>query len=149
MYSSIKNNITLIGHVGRNPEVHRFENGNMKASFSLATTDYYKDRDGQRQQKTQWHNIIVFGKTADLVAQLLERGSHVALSGKLEYRDYEDKEGVKRRISEINMAQFSKLDRTPTAEVQDGGYSRPVTQTQTGTNPPKTQGGGKDDDLPF
>lgn len=102
--SAIRNQVQLIGNLGKKPEIKSFGAEKKKfATFSVATSDYYLDNKGERQQQTQWHNVVVFGKQVDLVEKYLDKGSEVALTGKIVYRQYEDKEGVKRTITEINV----------------------------------------------
>lgn len=98
--STLRNNVRLIGRVGNNPETKTFDNGT-KVSLSLATTDFYYNDKNEKVENTQWHNIIAWGKTAELIQKYVEKGKEIAVDGKLTYRTYEDKEGVKRSITEI------------------------------------------------
>jgi single-strand DNA-binding protein len=98
---ALKNRVQLIGNLGRDPEVMEFNNGKKLAKFSIATSDYYKNADGERITETQWHNLIAWGATAGFVEKLLKKGNQVAIDGKLTSRSYEDKEGIKRYISEV------------------------------------------------
>ena len=102
--SAIRNQVQLIGNLGKKPEIKSFGTDNKKfAIFSVASLDYYFDNKGERQQQTQWHNVVVWGKQVDVVEKYLDKGSEVALTGKIVYRQYEDKDGVKRTITEINV----------------------------------------------
>lgn len=98
--STLRNSVRLIGRVGNNPETKTFDNGT-KVSLSLATTDFYYNDKNEKVENTQWHNIIAWGKTAELIQKYVEKGKEIAVDGKLTYRTYEDKEGVKRSITEI------------------------------------------------
>ena len=88
-----------------------FDNGKMKAAFSLATSDYYKDSKGERVQETQWHNIVAWGKIAKIAADYLSKGKKIALEGKLTNRSYEDKEGNKKYFTEVVANQVLILDK--------------------------------------
>lgn len=98
--STLRNSVRLIGRVGNNPETKTFDNGT-KVSLSLATTDFYYNDKNEKVENTQWHNIVAWGKTAELIQKYVEKGKEIAVEGKITYRTYEDKEGVKRSITEI------------------------------------------------
>lgn len=112
---AIKNSVQLLGHLGKDVEIRTFQSGIKKAQFSMATTERYKDNSGSWQERTQWHNIVAWGKTAELMASSLHKGSKVALSGKLEYRQYTGKDGVQRNVAEINATEFMTLREKKTA----------------------------------
>lgn len=99
--NSLRNRVALIGHLGSNPETKKFDNGNMVTNFSLATNDYYKNEKGEKIEDTQWHNIVAYGKIADIASKFLEKGREVVLEGRLVNRHYNDKDGIKRHITEI------------------------------------------------
>ena len=107
--NSLKNNVQLIGNLGRDVELITFENGMQKANLRLATNDYYKNNDGEKVQQTEWHNLVAWGKRAELMSKILKKGSEVAIQGKLTHRSYEDKEGAKRSVSEIVVQEFLKI----------------------------------------
>ena len=109
--NNLKNSVTLIGHLGKDPEVKVLENGTTLARVTIATNDTYKNSKGEKVIETQWHNLIGWGKTAELMDRLLRKGSEVAVRGKLVHRSYEDKEGQTRYLSEIIIGEFMKLDR--------------------------------------
>ena len=98
--STLRNSVRLIGRVGNNPETKTFDNGT-KVSLSLATSDFYYNDKNEKVENTQWHNIVAWKKTAELIQKYVEKGKEIAVEGKLTYRTYEDKEGVKRSITEI------------------------------------------------
>ncbi len=91
----------LIGHLGMNPEVKNLETGSKLAKFSIATNESYKNAEGERVTETEWHNIIAWNKTAELVEQYLEKGREVALEGKLTTRSWRDEQGNKKYITEV------------------------------------------------
>ncbi|MGE0567995.1 MAG: single-stranded DNA-binding protein [Bacteroidia bacterium] len=100
MSTTIKNRVQLVGNLGSNPELKSFENGKL-AKFSMATTEYKKSKDGEYSTETQWHNIIVWGKLAEIAEKNFEKGSQVLVDGKLANRVYTDKEGNKKYYTEI------------------------------------------------
>lgn len=99
---SLRNSVQLIGNIGKDPEVKSFEK-NKKASFSIATNETYKNQKGEKIKETQWHNVVVWGKLADIVEKYLKKGNEVAIEGKLVHRSYETATGEKRFITEINV----------------------------------------------
>lgn len=99
--STLKNKVQLIGNLGNDPEIVTLESGKKLAKFSMATNDTYKNNKGEKITETQWHNVIAWGKTADIIESYLTKGKEVAVEGKLNTRSYEDKEGAKRYITEI------------------------------------------------
>jgi single-strand DNA-binding protein len=106
--NSLRNSVRLIGNLGANPEIRELDKGKKMAKFSLATSESYKDADGNRVNETQWHNIVVWGKQADFAAQYLEKGQQIALEGKLLTRTFTDKEGNKRYFTEITANEILK-----------------------------------------
>ncbi|MFV0249329.1 MAG: single-stranded DNA-binding protein [Tenacibaculum sp.] len=99
--NSLKNKVQLIGYLGNNPEITTFESGKKVAKFSLATNESYKNTLGQKVKDTQWHNIVVWNKTASFAEQFLQKGVELMVEGRLTYRSFEDKKGQKRYITEI------------------------------------------------
>jgi len=112
---SLRNKVSLIGNLGMDVELKTLTSGTHLAKFSLATNDSYKDANGERVEDTQWHNVIAWGKTAELAEKLLVKGSEVALEGKLVNRSYEDKDGNKKYISEIVLNEFLLLGKRESA----------------------------------
>lgn len=98
----MRNKVSLIGHVGQDPEVKTFEGDKKMARFSLATNETYKNKQGERVTDTTWHNIIAWGKLAEIIEKYVKKGSEIAIDGKLVNRSYTDKEGVKRNVTEIH-----------------------------------------------
>jgi single-strand DNA-binding protein len=99
--NAIKNKVQLIGNLGNAPEVKTLDNGKKLAKMSIATNETYKNNKGERVTETQWHNLIAWGKTADIAGQYLNKGSEVAIEGKLATRSYTDKDGNKRYVTEV------------------------------------------------
>ncbi|MBS1487128.1 MAG: single-stranded DNA-binding protein [Bacteroidetes bacterium] len=99
---SLRNSVQLIGRLGKDPEVKTF-NDKKKASFSIATSDTYKNAKGEKVEDTQWHNLIIWGKLAEVAGKYLKKGSEVAVEGKLIHRVYETDKGEKRYITEISV----------------------------------------------
>ena len=99
--NTLKNKVQLIGNLGNDPEIITLENGKKLAKFSLATNEYYKDADGQKQTKTEWHNLIAWNKTAEIIEKYVSKGKEIAIEGKLTNRSWDDKEGNKRYTTEV------------------------------------------------
>ncbi len=99
--STLRNKVQLIGNLGNNPEIITLESGKKLAKFSIATNESYKNAQGEKVTDTQWHNIVAWNKTAEIIERYLEKGNEIAVEGKLTSRSYETKEGEKRYITEI------------------------------------------------
>lgn len=98
--STLRNQVQLIGNVGNDPEITNFESGKKVSRFSLATNDYYR-KDGEKIQITEWHNLIAWGKQAELVENYVSKGKEIAVHGKLTYRSYETETGDKKYVTEV------------------------------------------------
>jgi single-strand DNA-binding protein len=107
--NAIRNKVQLIGRLGADPEIRTFESGKKRVRISLATSEVRKDESGKRIESTQWHNVVAWGKLADLAEQYLVKGAEVAVEGKVTYSNYETKTGEKRYITEIVMNDFLML----------------------------------------
>ena len=99
--NNLKNKVQLIGNLGMNPEIKTLDSGKKLAKFSIATNESYKNAKGEKIEDTQWHNLIAWGKTADIIEQYLQKGNEVAIEGRLSNRSYDDKDGNKRYVTEI------------------------------------------------
>ena len=99
--STLRNKVQLIGNVGNDPEIVNLESGKKLAKFSIATNENYKNAKGEKVTDTQWHNVVAWGKTAEIIENYVPKGKEVAVEGKLTSRSYEDKDGVKKYITEI------------------------------------------------
>jgi single-strand DNA-binding protein len=140
------NKVILVGNLGRDPELRYTQSGQAVANFSLATTDRFSSRDGDRQERTEWHRIVTWGKTAENCAQYLAKGRSVYVEGRLQTNEWEDKEGQKRRTTEIvaQTVQFlggSGQGGAPQGGAPQGGAGG---RSDAGETPPP-QG----DDIPF
>ena len=105
---SIRNKVTLIGHTGKEVEIINFENGKL-AKVTLATNDFYTNAKGEKIEETQWHNLVVNGKLADVMEKYVTKGKEIAVEGKIQYKTYEDKDGVKRYSTEIRVEELMLL----------------------------------------
>ena len=99
--STLRNKVQLIGNIGSEPEVITLESGKKLAKFSLATNETYKNTEGQKVTNTDWHNLVAWGKTAEIVEKYITKGKEIAIEGKLSTRSYETKEGENRYVTEV------------------------------------------------
>jgi single-strand DNA-binding protein len=155
------NKVILVGNLGRDPEMRYMPSGDALASFSIATTDTWKDKSGQRQERTEWHRISMFGKQAEVAGQYLKKGSSVYIEGRLQTRKWTDKEGHERNTTEVVADRMQMLGgRTGgnAFEVMDDDMdqtprqSAPREQPAGGNAKPAGGGSGFDDfedDIPF
>jgi len=111
--NKLRNKVQLIGNLGTDPEVKHLESGKTVATFRLATTERYRKDSGDLVEDTQWHNIVAWGKRAEIVEQYLQKGKEVAVEGKLIHRSYDDKNGDKKYITEIVMDDMVMLGKKP------------------------------------
>jgi single-strand DNA-binding protein len=149
------NKAILIGNLGRDPELRYTQNGQAVVNFTLATSENWTDRNGERQERTEWHRIVAFAKTAELCAQYLSKGRTVYIEGRIQTRDWEDKEGNKRTTTEINAntVQFLGGPRSEGGGASGGprtgggdpaGGGRETGASGAGDSPPAPE-----DDIPF
>ena len=108
MYA-LKNKVQLIGNLGNAPEVKTFDSGKKMARFSVATSESYRNAKGEKVTETQWHNLVAWGKIADIAEKFLTKGKEVAIEGKLINRSYEDKDGKKRTITEVQVNELLRI----------------------------------------
>ena len=99
--STLRNKVQLIGHVGNDPEIKSFDGGKKLAKLNVATNESYKNDKGEKVEETQWHSLIAWGKTADIIEKYVVKGKEIAIEGKLTHRSYEDKNGEKRYVTEV------------------------------------------------
>ncbi|MFC7357762.1 single-stranded DNA-binding protein [Jejudonia soesokkakensis] len=99
--NALRNRVQLIGNLGNDPEIITMDSGKKLAKFTIATNETYKNQKGERVTDTQWHNVVAWGKTADIIEMYVTKGKEVAVEGKLTTRSWEDKEGNKRYTTEI------------------------------------------------
>jgi single-strand DNA-binding protein len=100
---TLRNSVQLIGRLGKDPETKTFDSGKKMTTFSIATSETYRNQKGDKVEDTQWHNIVIWGKPAEIAAQYLKKGHEVVLEGKLVHRAYETSAGEKRYITEISV----------------------------------------------
>lgn len=113
--TTIRNTVTLVGHLGRDPEMRTFDNGRKLVRFSLATNELWRNDKGETMKETQWHNIVGWGKTAELMQERLTKGKEVIVKGKLTYNNYTDKNGVNRVSPEVVVSEFLLVSPPPSS----------------------------------
>ena len=99
--NAMKNTVQLIGNVGNDPEIKTFDGGKKLANLTIATNDSYKNDKGEKVEQTEWHKVVAWGKTADLIEKYVTKGLQIGIEGKLTHRSYDDNNGEKRYITEI------------------------------------------------
>ncbi|HET9917434.1 MAG TPA: single-stranded DNA-binding protein [Candidatus Binatia bacterium] len=142
------NKVILVGNLGKDPEVRYTQTGSAVANFSIATSEQWNDRDGKKQERTEWHNIVVWGKQAEHCGQYLSKGRQVYVEGSIRTRSYDDKSGNKRYITEIVAQRIQFLGggggtRLPQQSMDAGGVDDMAMGGMGGGQPPM------DDDIPF
>lgn len=139
------NKVILLGNLGRDPEVRSLENGTKVASFSIATTESYKDKTtGERKELTEWHNIVLWRGLAEVAEKYLTKGSKIYLEGKLQTRSYQDKEGVTKYTTEIVGRELNMIGGRP-----EGGESYSPAQSPSSNVAESAVSEDPTDDLPF
>lgn len=145
------NKAILVGNVGKDPEVRHLEGGTSVARFTLATSESYKNKAGEQVKNTEWHNIVAWRQLAELAEKYIRKGSQIYIEGKISNRQYDDKEGNKRYISEIvadNIRLLGRKEDSPAAPAHNGTVRNQPDQVPV--NPPEEQDlSGEGDDLPF
>jgi single-strand DNA-binding protein len=140
------NKVILVGHLGRDPEVMTFDNGTKKATFSMATTESYRDKDGNWQEQTEWHNIVLWRYLAE---KNIIKGDQIYLEGRLRTRSYEDANGVKKWTTEIQGDKVLKLSSAGSHnENYQGNNAAPASEASPKPDAPKGNI-EEDNDLPF
>lgn len=149
------NKAILVGNLGRDPELRYTQNGQAVVNFTLATSENWTDKSGERVERTEWHRIVVWGKTGEMCAQYLSKGRTVYVEGRIQTREWEDKDGNKRYTTEINAQTVNFIGpRTgggggePGAG-DSGGGSRGGGPSGGGSGPAGDSGPPMDDDIPF
>lgn len=147
------NRATLIGNLGRDPEVRYLPDGGAVTNVSLATTEKWKDKNGEQQEKTEWHRVTFFGKLAEVAGEYLKKGAQIFVEGRIVTRKWQDKEGNDKYTTEIHASQMQMLGGKPR---EDGGapkQSAPKTQKKSddplGIGKPGDRFDGFEDDIPF
>jgi single-strand DNA-binding protein len=137
------NKVILIGNLGRDPELRYTQGGQAVANFSVATTEKYSSRDGTPQERTEWHRIVVWGKQAENCAQYLSKGRTVYVEGRLQTREWEDREGNKRNTTEINAQRVQFLGGPREGSGAGGTRSSSSSPQEPQEGPPP------EEDVPF
>jgi single-strand DNA-binding protein len=107
--NALINSVRLLGNLGKNPEIKTFSNGGKVANCRLATAHVYKDKDGNRVEETDWHNVVIKGKQAEIAEKFLSKGSQIAIEGQIRYRNYTDATGAEKYITEIIVSDFQMV----------------------------------------
>lgn len=145
------NKVILVGNLGKDPEVRHLDNGRAVANFSIATSEVYKNREGERVTNTEWHNVVLWTPLAEVAERFLKKGGQVYIEGKLTTRSYDDKDGIKRYVTEVVGREMTLLGRP------GGDGSGPPSGDSTSSQPgnsgsaaPASESNETDiDDLPF
>ena len=156
------NRVILIGNLGKDPEVRRLENGAVVAKFSVATNENYKDRNGEWQTQTEWHDIVVWRMLAERAESTLKKGMAVYVEGKLTHRSWQDQDGNPRRTTEVVASYFRAIGKREGTGSGNGGYFPSASDEapaatnndfssteQTATDSSSSDSNAADDDLPF
>jgi len=154
------NRVTLIGNLGRDPEMRYLPSGEAVASFSIATTEQWKDKSGNKQERTDWHRIEFIGRTAEICGEYLKKGMSVYIEGRIQYDKWTDKEGAERTLTKIRGDRMQMLGSrgasTAATEMDDASDRGGVTPRSGGQPlPARSPGQGKpkaddfDEDIPF
>jgi len=160
------NKVILVGNLGKDPELRYTPSGTAVATFSLATTERYKDRDGNPQKKTEWHNIVAWRQLAEICGKYLHKGKQIYVEGKIQNRSYDDRDGNKRYISEVVINEMQMLGSRDdnqqggggqSQNYNQGGQTQGYNQSQPAAGSGHQQSGGgfeepvfnPDDEIPF
>jgi single-strand DNA-binding protein len=135
------NKVILIGNLGRDPEVRYTPSGTAVANFSLATTENWKNKDGEKQSHTEWHRIVAWRRLGEICGEYLSKGKQVYIEGRIRTNEWEDQDGNKRRTTEIEALNMQMLGSRTSDE--------PLSDERSGPGPEKTSGGPTEDDIPF
>lgn len=139
------NKAILVGNVGQDPEIRSLENETKVATFSLATSERFNDRNGQRQERTEWHRVVAWRNLAGIVEQYVHKGTQVYIEGRITYRQYKDKDGNDRTSTEIVASDLKLLGRNPNGGTQPTQVAEPRQQYAQ----PEPDNNAPVDDLPF
>lgn len=143
------NKVLLIGRLGKDPEIRYTPEGSPVASFSLATSENWTDKNGTRQERTEWHNIVAWNKLADICKQFLSKGRQVYIEGRIQSREYTDREGVKKRITEVIASQMVMLGSRPQGAEAGVQPMEPVARPVTDADQAFGDSGITDSNIPF
>lgn len=140
------NKVILLGNLGKDPEVRAIDNGRKVARFTLATTESYRNQQGERVDQTEWHNVVFWGPVVDVIEKYLKKGNQVYIEGKINNRSYDDKDGVKKYITEIVGQNLTLLGGRPQSS---GGDNESNGSTSYASPSEPSSAASASDDLPF
>lgn len=151
------NKAILVGRVGNTPELKSLDGGNKVVNFSVATSEYFKDKSGAKQEKTEWHNVVAWGSLAEIIAKNVVKGTQLYIEGKIQNRSYDDKDGVKKYTSEVVASEIKFLG---PKKSEDGENASAPASSQSNTSQSSGKGASTvapvfsnsdsdNDDLPF
>lgn len=146
------NKAIVVGNLGADPEVRSTQSGTQVATFNVATTETYNDSSGQRQERTEWHRIVAFGRLGEICGQYLHKGKQVYIEGRIQTRKWQDKDGHDRWTTEIVCREMQMLGRAGDGQANDGGNYQQAAAGSTAAGSTAAAGGSvaaEDDDLPF
>ena len=143
------NKVILVGRLGKDPEIRSTPNGTSVAKFTVATDEKFTDRAGEKQERTEWHNIVAWGKLADICERYLTKGKQVYIEGRLQTRQWEDQQGQKRQTTEIVAQNMQMLGRVGEGGGSMGGGGGDFQSQDFASPEPAPPGAATDDDLPF
>jgi len=142
------NKVILIGRLGQEPTIRYMPNGEAVCNFSIATSESWNDRNGQRQERTEWHNVTMYRRLAEIAGQYLKKGSQVYLEGKIQTRKYQSKDGVERTAYDIIVNEMKMLGGNDGQQAQAETPTQPRRQAQAASAAP-VDGNDESDDIPF
>jgi len=143
MQKSSVNKVILVGHIGNKPEGRYTPSGTSTASFSLATNESWIDSENEKQERTEWHNIVAWNKLADFATEYLQKGQLIYIEGRMQTRTYKDKEDIQRRVTEIVSTAITPLE-WKTTDKNENGSANTVNKKN-----PKVEEPVEEEDLPF
>ncbi len=155
------NKVILVGNLGKDPEVRHIDGGNVVANFSIATTEGYRDKNGERRERTEWHNVVLWRGLAGVAEKYLKKGSQVYIEGRLQTRSWEDKDGNTRYTTEVignNLVMLGRASNDGSSTNNPTSNNSSPFKEEPGSNDPDLSGSkdftefsedAKDDDLPF
>ena len=143
MQKSSVNKVILVGHIGNKPEGRYTPSGTSTASFSLATNESWIDSENEKQERTEWHNIVAWNKLADFATEYLQKGQLIYIEGRMQTRTYKDKEDIQRRVTEIVSTAITPVE-WKTTDKKENGSANTVNKKN-----PKVEESAEEENLPF
>jgi single-stranded DNA-binding protein len=143
------NKVILIGRLGKDPEVRYMPNGEVVCNFSVATSETWNDRNGQRVERTEWHNITMYRRLAEIAGQYLKKGSQVYLEGKIQTRKYQGKDGIERTAYDIIVNEMKMLGGVNSDQQAQAETPTPPSRQAPAAHAAPVDGNDESDDIPF